>query len=90
MGLITWLLRGLLVLLLARLALRFLANVLRGLRGEHAAGARSAAPGGVELVRDDVCRTFVPRPQALHATIGGRTHHFCSPACRDKALATAR
>ncbi len=88
-GLIAWVLRILALLLVLRLVLRFVAGVARGLRGEgRATSARH--PQGVDLVRDDVCHTFVPRPQALQATIGGRTHHFCSPACRDKALAAAR
>ncbi len=82
---ITTLLRIVAVLFVLRLALRFVAGVVRGLRGEPRASASSTR--GVDLVRDDVCGTFVPRPQALQATIGGRPRHFCSMACRDKALA---
>jgi hypothetical protein len=56
---------------------------------------RAAAPaagqkGGVDLVRDRVCNTFLPRARALPAVIGGREEHFCSPACRDRALALAK
>ena len=43
-----------------------------------------------DLVRDRVCNTFVARDRAIRAMIGGRESHFCSPACRDKALALAR
>jgi hypothetical protein len=89
-GLIAWVLRVLALLLVLRLVLRFVAGVVRGLRGEAPREAGRASQGGVDLVRDDVCHTFVPRPQALQATIAGRTRHFCSPACRDKALAAAR
>jgi YHS domain-containing protein len=39
-----------------------------------------------DLVLDPVCRTHVPRSRALVARVGGREEHFCSPACRDKAL----
>jgi len=40
-----------------------------------------------DLVLDRVCRTHVPRTRALVARVGGQEEHFCSPACRDKALA---
>jgi hypothetical protein len=40
-----------------------------------------------DLVLDRVCRTHVPRSRALVARVDGREEHFCSAACRDKALA---
>jgi hypothetical protein len=70
------LLRVLAVLFLLRLAVRFVAHLLAGLRPEPPAA----------LVRDRVCNTFVPRERALHAMVGGRQEHFCSAACRDRAL----
>lgn len=73
---ISLLLRVLLVLFLLRLAVRFVVNVLAGMR----------APGPSELVRDRICNTFVPRERALRAVVGGREEHFCSAACRDRAL----
>jgi hypothetical protein len=39
-----------------------------------------------EMVRDNVCNTFLPRDRALTIMIGGREAHFCSAACRDRAL----
>jgi len=41
-----------------------------------------------DLVLDRVCGTHVPRSRALIARLEGREEHFCSPACRDKALAS--
>jgi hypothetical protein len=41
------------------------------------------------MVRDRVCNTFLPRQRALRAVVGGREEHFCSAACRDRALHTA-
>jgi hypothetical protein len=41
------------------------------------------------MVRDRVCDTFLPRSRALVATVAGREQHFCSPACRDRALRLA-
>lgn len=38
--------------------------------------------GGVELVRDPVCGTFVVPNTSLGSTSGGRTHYFCSEKCR--------
>jgi hypothetical protein len=71
------LLRILAVLFLLRLAVRFVAHVFAGMRSEPPA----------RLVRDRVCNTFLPRDRALTARIGGREEHFCSPACRDRAVA---
>ena len=76
------LLRVLLVLLLLRLLARFVAGAIRGYRGAPRPSAR-------ELVRDRVCNTFVARERALVASISGRDEHFCSAACRDRALAAA-
>jgi hypothetical protein len=51
-------------------------------------GAARASVAG-ELVRDRVCNTFLPRDRAIHAVVGSREEHFCSAACRDRALADA-
>jgi hypothetical protein len=76
------LLRVVFVLLLVRLAGRFLVSLLRG-----GGQGRPAAPAkGGELVRDRVCNTFLPRERALAARIDGREEHFCSASCRDRAL----
>jgi hypothetical protein len=40
-----------------------------------------------DLVLDRVCHTYIPRSHAVGARVAGREEHFCSPACRDKALA---
>ena len=77
------LLRAVSVLLLVRLAGRFVGGVVTGMKGEQP-GAEPR--GGQEMVRDQVCNTFLPRERALRAMIGGREAHFCSSACRDRAL----
>ena len=43
--------------------------------------------GAQDLVLDRVCRTYVPLASALAARVAGREEHFCSTACRDRALA---
>jgi len=44
-------------------------------------------PSPEDLVLDRVCHTHVPRSGAVVARVAGREEHFCSAACRDKALA---
>ncbi len=42
-----------------------------------------------DLVRDRICNTFLPRDRAVRAMVSGREEHFCSEACRDRALTAA-
>ena len=73
------LVRIVVVLLIVRFVLRFLAAVVQGYQ---AAPRREPA---TEMVRDRVCDTFVPRSRALMAIVDGREQHFCSPECRERA-----
>ena len=75
-------LRILALLLLLRLLFRFVGGVIRGYRGDGSARA-------TEMVRDRVCNTFLPRERALRAVVDGHEEHFCSAACRDRALRPA-
>ncbi len=79
-------LRILVVLLLVRLAARFIGAVIRGYLGPPRA---PRAQGTVPLVRDRVCNTYVEPGRALSANVNGRLEHFCSAACRERALAGA-
>jgi uncharacterized protein len=38
-----------------------------------------------EMVRDEVCNTYLPREDALRAIQDGREVFFCSEECRRKA-----
>jgi hypothetical protein len=87
LALLVGLLRLLLFLLVIRLVGRFVMAAVRGYRGEVAAPPAGPPLSARELVRDRVCNTFVARERALSATIDGEVENFCSPACRDKALA---
>lgn len=76
-------LRFLFMLFVVRLVVRGLAPLFAPRR----AAPRPASPKVIEdLVRDRVCNTFVPRARALTAAVAGREEHFCSAACRDRAL----
>jgi YHS domain-containing protein len=74
------LVRIVVVLLILRLVLRFLAAVVLGYQG-----APPRVPAATEMVRDRVCDTFVPRSRALMAVVDGREQYFCSPECRERA-----
>ena len=77
--------RFLFVLLVVRLLVRGLARAFA-----PRAARRPVAPSPPrpleELVRDRVCNTFLPRSRAVAAVVGGVEEHFCSAACRDRAL----
>jgi hypothetical protein len=87
-------LRVLLVLFILRLVLRLWADWRRA-KSDSASGNPRGGPAGgatranVELVRDRICNTFLPRERALTARVAGRQEHFCSARCRDQALAAA-
>lgn len=42
--------------------------------------------GGETMERDPQCGTFVPRGDAVAATVRGEQHWFCSTRCRDDYL----
>jgi hypothetical protein len=74
------------IFFVARMVLRVFAGLTRG------PAPRRPGPGprpkpAEDLVRDRICNTFLPRDRALLARVGGQEEHFCSVACRDKALA---
>ena len=78
-------------LLVVRLLVRTVARAFSS--GPPRAGAPPSRPqvrAPEDLVLDRVCHTYVPRSHAVVARVAGREEHFCSPACRDKALAADR
>jgi YHS domain-containing protein len=34
-----------------------------------------------QMIQDPVCRTYIPRANAVSASIGGQTYYFCSTDC---------
>jgi YHS domain-containing protein len=87
---IRWTLNIIVLLLLLRLALRFVVGLFQGLtepsRGSASgsAGADGRAKIVSALVRDPVCATYIPRDTALAVNVGGETRYYCSVECRDK------
>ena len=45
-------------------------------------------PGADVLVQDPVCKTFIPRREALKAERGGTSHFFCSEGCLKRFLSS--
>jgi YHS domain-containing protein len=73
--LIIWLI---VVLIVARLAWRFVYAILEGAGMLKEPRERTA----VKLVRDPVCGVFVVPSQALTSGTGTSTRYFCSEKCR--------
>jgi hypothetical protein len=77
-------LRFLVYLLVVRFVFRAIALWLR----PRPASTSTRPPAGPvhDLVRDRICNTFVARERAVMAVVNGHEEHFCSTACRDKAV----
>jgi len=76
-------LRILLILFVVRLVVRAVAALFRPTKRFR----DTPKIAGVDLVRDRVCNTFLPRERAIRTVIAGREEYFCSTSCRDRALA---
>jgi YHS domain-containing protein len=42
------------------------------------------------LVQDPVCKTFIPRREALRADKDGATYYFCSEGCLKRFLSSGK
>ena len=77
-------------LFLLRLVVRTVARAFSPAPPRPRAGAAPPRPqvrAPEDLVLDRVCRTYLPLSRTVTARVSGREEHFCSEACRDKALA---
>ena len=77
-----WLIRVLLLLLLAMLLVRAVWRLFGGIVEGAGRSAAGVPQRGTRMVRDPVCGTFVVQSRALSATAGGETAWFCSDTCR--------
>lgn len=68
-----------LLIYLAFKAWATLARKLPGKRGRP----REKTLRGEDMVQDPRCGVYLPRGDALSATVGGKHYFFCSEACRD-------
>jgi uncharacterized protein len=67
-------------------------SVYRLLTGAARKKAKPAAKPRLSglMVQDEVCRTYLPKENALRETIDGQERYFCSRECRTKFLAERR
>ena len=76
-----------LMLVIARSFSRILGGVMEGLRGAARGDSGVSQPrapaGGVPMVRDPVCGTFILPERAVSLSDGRHRLYFCSTACRD-------
>lgn len=99
-GLIGWIGRILLIMLIVRMVVSMFSggtrkttanapgqNPSRGPRADRGGHSEKAV---AKLVRDPQCGTYVAETSAIAARHGGATLHFCSEKCRDEYLASPR
>jgi uncharacterized protein len=85
-GLLIWIARAIIFLLILRFVLRLL------FPGPPATPRRRSAPGpdtpaervGGELVRDPNCGTYIPKAKAIAVGSGEGVKYFCSAKCRQE------
>jgi len=60
-------------------------RIYRGVK-KFRAGAQARPPHSVqgEMVKDEICGTYIPREEALTEFRDGVEHYFCSEDCRRK------
>jgi len=74
---------GLVLDVIRLLALLFLVRlIMAAVSPRRPAPARETRPpASVDLVRDRVCNTFLPRSRAVISVVAGKEEAFCSVAC---------
>tara|TARA_A100001037_G_C14817047_1_gene485939 strand:- start:213 stop:479 length:267 start_codon:yes stop_codon:yes gene_type:complete len=77
-----WLIRFVVVMLLVRLAWKFVSGFAQGATRRPVSGPARGMP----LVQDPVCGTYVDQGRAVTARRKGTVHHFCSDDCRKAFL----
>ncbi len=99
MGVLSWILRVLALLLLVRLVMRLIVGrrvattrPASGQSGGWPGGPQPGGKSGGELMRDPHCGTYVAKARAVAMSVGDETLYFCSATCRDayRAAKTTR
>jgi len=83
-GLILWVLRALIILLVLRFVLQLVFGSAKPAQRRKRRHDKAPERLGGELVRDPQCGTFVPKTRAIAVGSGPETKYFCSTTCRDK------
>ena len=69
---------------IARAFWRLVDGVIEGVGGQRRTPVRPNRQGGVQMVRDPVCGTFILPDRAVTITDSRQRMFFCSTTCRDK------
>ena len=72
--------------LLAYLVYRLISFWQRLNRPARSAPPPSPPPRSGNMVKDEICQTYLPQENALREIIDGEERFFCSPECRRKCL----
>ena len=73
--------RFIITLVLAYLAYRLIRNLFKPSRKID---AKTSGRVIDEMVQDPVCKTYIPRQEAIKKRIEGKDHFFCSEECASK------
>ena len=84
MGILLWIARAILLLLIVRMVLRLIFPPRRRSTATRPPSTGPLERAGGELVRDPQCGTYVPKARAIAVQRGGETLYFCSAKCRDE------
>jgi YHS domain-containing protein len=88
-GLLRYLLIGLAVWILFRVLKGWLSGPPPGQRGGNVGQGQSREAVDL-MVQDPQCGVYLPQEEALRATVQGQERFFCSEACRDAYLAATK
>ena len=86
MTVLTWIIRIIIVALIVRMVLRLVSGQRPQVGGR--APRKPVERAGGALVQDPQCGTYIPQSTALVAGRGADVKYFCSPACRDRYMAS--
>lgn len=71
-----------LIILVARAALRLISGVVGGATGPSVPPRRPASPPAVKMSQCPVCGTYVVPGKSVSGVFRGETVYFCSDKCR--------
>jgi hypothetical protein len=82
-GVLLWIVRVIVLLLVIRLVLNLLFGSRKVVRRRRTHATRSPERVGGELVRDPNCGTHILKERAIAVGTGADIKYFCSTTCRD-------
>ena len=65
-------------------AILILITVISVIRWILEASRKDKGPASTEMVQDPNCDTYIPKTEAVSATVDGQDYHFCSEKCAEE------